>query len=434
MAGSVLDGNAEERGNWVSSPRCGWYVNGLVRPEFLADRAGVCASCERHRAYKDAVATPTDCHRNPYHLCKDGTGHVCHCESHRADSLLPRDFMFKLPKSKPVPSPKNSGLSLRANRLRPMINRNRPELWKEDTAASVAMYNRWFMEAAPQAYRDTRAGSIETIKNAFQWSQNMTAISPELIRANPGVVSALRMSTAPPLAVDRLVGLSGVPKSFVANLEKGTISRFATKQTIDLSLNRICEVVSELLDRDLFSWVGSTTAPPERDTEMAATVVADRLCGAIANPIVRNAQEQRQLELIQSWLLQRGYVKLNHPSELALRTMKPGTFSFRQNVIVGGERSVNIPVDVVIQPHQPAEHGLPHLIEAKSAGDFTNTNKRRKEEAQKLHQLRETYGPNVSLTLFLCGYFDGGYLGYSATEGLDWVWEHRIDDLEKLGV
>lgn len=413
---------------------CGWCVTEMVRPEFLADRAGVCEGCAQYRAYKEAVAGPTYCHGNPYHLCKDGTGHICHCECHRADSLLPRDFPVELPKSKRVPFPKNRSLSLHTNRLRPMINRNRPELWKEDTAASVAMYNRWFMEAAPRAYRDTRAGSIESIKRAFEWSRNMTAISPELIRANPEVVSALRMSTAPPLAVDRLVGLSGVPKSFVANLEKGTISRMATTQTVDASLNRICEVVSELLDRDLFSWVDSTAAPLERDTEMAATVVADRLCGAIANPIVRNAQEQRQLDLIQAWLLKRGYVKLNHPSGLALRNMKPGTFSFRQNVVVGTERSVNIPVDVVIQPHEPAEHGLPHLIEAKSAGDFTNTNKRRKEEAQKLNQLRATYGPNISLTLFLCGYFDGGYLGYSAIEGLDWVWEHRIDDLEKLGV
>jgi hypothetical protein len=418
----------------VSSTRCGWCVNGLVRPEFLADLGSACAGCTEHRAYKGAVAKPTDCHRNPYHLCRGGNNHGCICDCHRVDSLLSREISVEFPKTHLTPFRNNRRLSLRANRLRPMINRNRPELWKEDTAASVAMYNRWFMEAAPQAYRNTRAGSIESIKRAFEWSRNMKAISPELIHANPEVVSALRMSTAPPLAVDRLVGLSGVSKSFVANLEKGTISRFATKQTIDFSLNRICAIVSELLDRDLFSWVDSTTAPLERDTEMAATVVADRLCGAIANPIVRNAQEQRQLELIQSWLLKRGYVKLNHPSELALRNMKPGTFSFRQNVIVGAERSVNIPVDVVIQPHQPAEHGLPHLIEAKSAGDFTNTNKRRKEEAQKLNQLRATYGPHVSLTLFLCGYFDGGYLGYSATEGLDWVWEHRIDDLEKLGV
>ncbi|MET3904896.1 XamI family restriction endonuclease [Paenarthrobacter sp. 4246] len=320
-----------------------------------------------------------------------------------------------------------------------MINRNRPDLWKEDTAASVAMYNSWFMEAAPQAYRDTRAGAIESIKRAFEWSQNMTAISPDLIRKNPDVVSALRMSTAPPLAVDRLVGLSGVTKSFVSNLEKGTISRFSSAQTVESSLHRICEVVSELLDRDLFSWLDSPAPPPERDTEMAATVVADRLCGAIANPIVRNAQEQRQLELIQRWLNERGYMKQAYSPSTALRNlaalrqMQPGTFFFHQNVVVGGDRSVNIPIDVVIQPFKPTRSGLPLLIEAKSAGDFTNTNKRRKEEAQKLNQLRETYG-DISLTLFLCGYFDGGYLGYSAAEGLDWVWEHRIDDLEKLGV
>lgn len=418
---------------------CGWCVTGMVRPEFLADRAGACEGCAEHRASNEAVAKPTECQKNPYHLCKDGNNRLCSCECHRVDSLLAREIPVKLPKPKLTRSRNNRRPSPRTNRLRYMINRNRPELWKEDTAASVAMYNTWFMEAAPQAYRDTRAGSIESIKRAFKWSQNMTAISPELIRANPDIVSALRMSTAPPLAFDRLVGLAGVSKSFVANLESGKISRFATAQTVDSSLRRICAVVSELLDRDLFSWLDSPGAPLERDTEMAATVVADRLCGAIANPIVRNAQEQRQLELIERWLLGRGYVKQTSTPATALRNlaalrmMRPGTFTFRQNVVVGSDRSVNIPIDVVIQPHKPSSSGLPYLIEAKSAGDFTNTFKRRKEEAQKLNQLRDTYG-DISLTLFLCGYFDGSYLGYSASEGLDWVWEHRIDDLEKLGV
>jgi type II restriction enzyme len=77
---------------------------------------------------------------------------------------------------------------------------------------------------------------------------------------------------------------------------------------------------------------------------------------------------------------------------------------------------------------------FPVLIEAKSAGDFTNTNKRRKEEAQKISQLRATYGKNIRFNLFLCGYFDSGYLGYEAAEGIDWVWEHRMDDLSKLGL
>jgi hypothetical protein len=63
-----------------------------------------------------------------------------------------------------------------------------------------------------------------------------------------------------------------------------------------------------------------------------------------------------------------------------------------------------------------------------------NTNKRRKEEATKVTQLRATYGDKVKFVLFLCGYFDSGYLGYEAAEGIDWVWEHRIDDLKQLGL
>jgi len=83
--------------------------------------------------------------------------------------------------------------------------------------------------------------------------------------------------------------------------------------------------------------------------------------------------------------------------------------------------SVNIPVDVVVIPKKAKPKDLPLLIEAKSAGDFTNTNKRRKEEATKVSQLRRRHAAGVRYILFLCGYFDSGYLGYEAAEGIDWV-------------
>jgi type II restriction enzyme len=116
--------------------------------------------------------------------------------------------------------------------------------------------------------------------------------------------------------------------------------------------------------------------------------------------------------------------------------MEPGTFCFHLNTPVKreGGNSVNIPVDVAIKLHRDSPDSMPLLVEAKSAGDFTNTNKRRKEEAQKITQLRATYGHGIRFILFLCGYFDSGYLGYEAAEGIDWVWEHRIDDLAQFGV
>ena len=85
--------------------------------------------------------------------------------------------------------------------------------------------------------------------------------------------------------------------------------------------------------------------------------------------------------------------------------MRPGTFSFRLNVPVvqdDTQKTVNIPVDAVAMPTNAVFGEFPLLIEAKSAGDYTNTNKRRKEEAMKVTQLRATYGEDTRLVLFLC--------------------------------
>jgi hypothetical protein len=113
--------------------------------------------------------------------------------------------------------------------------------------------------------------------------------------------------------------------------------------------------------------------------------------------------------------------------------MPPGTFAFRLSLPAGeAKASVKIPIDCVVKPLSAPARGLPVLIEAKSAGDATNTNKRRKEEAQKLHQLKQRYGDDVVFILYLCGYFEPGYLGYEAAEGIDWVWEHRTSDFASL--
>lgn len=132
-----------------------------------------------------------------------------------------------------------------------------------------------------------------------------------------------------------------------------------------------------------------------------------------------------------------GYKNIASSKAIKYNEMQPGKFLFRFNMPVrhrGNDKAVNIPVDVAVMPKTAKQGELPLLIEAKSAGDFANVNKRRKEEAAKVRQLRQTYGENVRFILFLCGYFDSGYLGYEAAEGIDWVWEHRIDDLRKFGL
>ena len=192
-----------------------------------------------------------------------------------------------------------------------------------------------------------------------------------------------------------------------------------------------------MVDPDIFVWLKRGDSPSERELYRASTIIADRLCGAVANPILRNAQEKRQLAAIGEWLTALGYENRTADRGVEFDQLLSGTYSFQFNMPIEQEsrsRPVNIPVDVAIMPKSAKDDELPLLIEAKSAGDFANVNKRRKEEAVKVNQLRQTYGQNVRFVLFLCGYFDSGYLGYEAAEGIDWIWEHRIDDLKQLGL
>lgn len=314
------------------------------------------------------------------------------------------------------------------------INRARPDLWRADSLASVQQYNDWYLAAAPGAYRATRETVVNDVEALFEATDNMRTITPDVILRNPQIIATLRMATAPPLARDRLIGLAYSTKPLMSSLESGRLPARMKRPELLQHLTRICDVVANLLDRTLFDWLSSETAPTDEQRELAAVVVSDRRCGAVSDPIVRNAQEQRQLTVLSNWLEFRGYQRRAHPPSLPLDRMPSGTFMLRRNVSVRDEAggSINMPIDAIIQPH--GSTAMPMLVEAKSAGDFTNTNKRRKEEATKARQLRATYGADTPLILFLCGYFDAGYLGYEAAEGLDWVWEHRVDDFERAGL
>lgn len=314
-------------------------------------------------------------------------------------------------------------------------NRNNPDRWKQDIALSVDIYNEWFLRFAPSAFRETRIKTTVQVEQTLRKTQNLTDITVGLLRAEPDVLPVLRMSTCPPLAVDRLVGLAGISKNLASAMENGTLPpRMPTVRLLS-ELALIGAIIEKMADPDIFVWLTRTEPPSQVEIHRAATIVADRLCGSIANPIVRNAQEKRQLAALGAWLEAHGYSPLT--PGFRFDQMPPGTFSFRLNVPVtsdGSESGYKIPIDAIVKPIDAKEDDLPLMIEAKSAGDFTNTNKRRKEEAFKVTQLRATYGQEVRFVLFLCGYFDSGYLGYEAAEGIDWVWEHRIDDLAAFGI
>ena len=318
------------------------------------------------------------------------------------------------------------------------INADKPHLWKADVEQSIDFYNDWFIRFAPETYRTQRKLTTAAVLDAFNKTENLSHITPDVLHSSPGLLPILRMVTAPPLARDRLMGLAHVNKALIGSLEgkenrPPKLPKRMPEQELQENFQKLCDVLTDLIDEDLLPWVAAGEKPSKLELDRAATVIADRMCGASSDPIIRNAQERRQLAALRRWLRKNGYAEITTKEAKDPYAMPPGAFTFRLSLPAGSQRSsVKIPIDCVVKPLTSTIADLPVLIEAKSAGDFTNTNKRRKEEAQKFRQLRERYGDSVQFVLFLCGYFEPGYLGYEAAEGIDWVWEHRISDFAAL--
>jgi hypothetical protein len=116
-------------------------------------------------------------------------------------------------------------------------------------------------------------------------------------------------STCPPIARDRLTGLAGVSKNLVLKMDRdGEIPPRMKVADLLGDLEKIGNIIEKMADPDIFVWLARKNKQgTKEEIHRAATIVADRLCGSMADPIIRNAQERRQLAAIQKWLEAKGY-------------------------------------------------------------------------------------------------------------------------------
>ncbi len=154
------------------------------------------------------------------------------------------------------------------------------------------------------------------------------------------------------------------------------------------------------------------------------------------NPVetrkVHQAQTQWYLGLIQSWLTERGYDRLEFDTSAKLPGLPPGTFASRLKASIqssGDSRRNQSQVDVVVKPKQPASVSQPIIVLTALFGSFEESFHRRKTDVNRISKFRLAYGEDVPIVLALWGYVDAGYLGCQAAEGIDWVWAHRLNDL-----
>ena len=88
------------------------------------------------------------------------------------------------------------------------VNADKPHLWKQDIAASVDLFNTWFMKFAPKAYRNTRLKVTRQVENALLLTDDLRGLNVALLQSQPQILPTLHMCTCPLLARDRLIGLA----------------------------------------------------------------------------------------------------------------------------------------------------------------------------------------------------------------------------------
>jgi hypothetical protein len=306
-----------------------------------------------------------------------------------------------------------------------MGNRDKaPARWQPDIDRSVAEYDAWYLAESPDMFAKARERAMREVADTMRMTDDFRAFNADSLIANPSALFVARMCVSPPMARDRFVGFSKANKNLVTSMERdGAIS--AKTPRLAEQLQAMCDFLQPLLDPELFSWLGTRRAPRKAERDRALLVIGERLAAAFYLPVLRNAQEARQKQLMRAYLMDNGFEESRQPP----LEMPPGTFGLGRNVRVVREdgEPQNLPVDCVASPRISR---LPlACVELKSAGDFTNVNKRRKEESDKHDALKRTHGDRVVFLLQLFGYFGPPYLGFEAAAGIDWAWDHRLGDL-----
>jgi hypothetical protein len=131
------------------------------------------------------------------------------------------------------------------------------------------------MKFAPKAYRETRKKTITSVETGLLETKDLTAITPEIIKSHPGILPTLRMSTCPPLARDRLIGLADSSKNLVGTLEEEKLPPQIDPGLLETHLQRIIKIISQMLDVDIFPWLEGKRRPTEEERYRSSTIVAD---------------------------------------------------------------------------------------------------------------------------------------------------------------
>jgi len=315
------------------------------------------------------------------------------------------------------------------NRLARKMNSGSPERWEADRIRARDEMISWLAENAESSQLRIELENKSLL--AVQLLEKNLSIR-ESVSTFPESLTVLRALTRRDIGTSQFATFTGFGVSIIRSIERGinAPSEFIKEATL---------ILEGELDYALVPWLQERRGATVEERNRAVHVSADRILRRITSTALRYQHEPRQLEKLESFLIAQGLKKTDFTTLVdPLVDVIPGTYAFRVNV--NGKTSEDLilkqNVDVLIKPFSYAPDALPIFMEAKSMSDEVNPNKRQKEEAQKINNLIRMWGSrstsDIIYLLLLGGTVPRRYLEVEAGSGIDWIWEHRVEDIKLL--
>jgi type II restriction enzyme len=308
------------------------------------------------------------------------------------------------------------------------MNAKSPELWDDDRLMAKQKIISWLADSKDA---DHLRFEIETstrliLENIFTQKSLESVISK-----NPEALKVLRSLTRRDIGTSQMATFLNVTTNVLESFEAGR------KVSEGLALGAENILLKEL-DQGISGWILEGREPSIEEFNRTLWISSDRILRRSTSTSLRYKHEPRQLEKLENYLNSKGLKKIDGASIKDPRSGMPmGTYSFR--VSIQGMTSDGLilmqTVDALIKPFSNSDSLLPIFLEAKSMTDEVNPNKRQKEEAQKVESAKRRWqleNERLNFVLLLGGTVPKRYLQVEAGSDLDWIWEHRVEDLDLL--
>lgn len=311
----------------------------------------------------------------------------------------------------------------------PDLNKGKPHRWKEDAERSKKEIIDWLVTASSGGI--DREDLERKATHAIDLLESTLDVGNAL-KTDPRILPFLRALTRRNIGTSQLATFIGIGEAQVTNCEAGR----PVHQEIIENITALLELE---IDYRVLPWLEASRPPTKDEKKRAVVIAADRILCRSNSTELRYKHEPRQINKLKIFLNNQGMQEIKISKLIdPVRDIKPGTYCCHASVegLTSENKVLKQTVDILIKPSHAQSTDFPIFIEAKSMADAANPNKRQKEEAHKLDHLQRRWVKDsehpIFFILLLGGIVPIRYLEVEAGSGLDWIWEHRIEDLESL--